>query len=37
MTYFQAKRILDQVKEGIQHLEFIIAQALKITGDIDDL
>jgi hypothetical protein len=37
MTYFQAKRILDQVKEGIQHPEFIITQALKLTGDIDEL
>jgi len=37
MNYFQAKRILDQVKEGIQHPEFIITQALKLTGDIDDL
>ena len=35
MTYFQAMRILDEVKEGIKHPEHIITKALRLTGDID--
>tara|TARA_R110000868_G_C10501768_1_gene731252 strand:- start:429 stop:542 length:114 start_codon:yes stop_codon:yes gene_type:complete len=37
MNYFDAMRILDQVKDGIQHPAHIIDQALQLTGDLDDL
>lgn len=36
MNYFEAMKILDQVREGQPYPEHIITQALKLTGDIDD-
>ena len=36
MTYYQAMRILDQVREGVPHSEREITRALQLTGDIDE-
>lgn len=36
MTYFEAMRILDQVREGVPHSEREITRALQLTGDIDE-
>ena len=37
MSYSQAIKILDQVRDGVQYPEHIITQALRLTGDLDDL
>lgn len=34
MTIEQARRILDEVKEGIDHPVVLITQALFVTGDL---
>lgn len=34
MTYTQAKRILDRVKEGWDYPVSVINQALEMTGDL---
>lgn len=34
MTIEQARRILDEVKEGISHPVVLITQALFVTGDL---
>lgn len=37
MTYEQAIKILDRVREGIAYPEHVISAALRITGDLDEL
>jgi hypothetical protein len=37
MNYFEAMRLLDEVKEGINHPLHLIIQALMLTGDLDEL
>jgi hypothetical protein len=34
MSYFDAMRILDKVREGVAYPEKIINEALKLTGDL---
>lgn len=36
MTWEQAMKLLDKVKEGKQYPEKIILMALRITGDLDE-
>lgn len=36
MNYFEAMKILDQVRDGRAYPDHIITQALKLTGDIDE-
>jgi hypothetical protein len=36
VNYFEAKKILDRVREGQHYPEHVITMALKLTGDIDD-
>ena len=33
MTYYEANRILDRVREGQQFSAFVILRALELTGD----
>jgi hypothetical protein len=35
MSYFEAKKLLDELKEGVAHPLYKIILALKLTGDID--
>ena len=35
MTYFQAMRLLDRVKEGVPYSVRLINQALELTGDLE--
>ena len=35
MTYQDANRLLDQVKDGRQYPELVVAEALAMTGDQD--
>ena len=35
MSYFQALKILDKVKEGIHYPLCVINQALELTGDLN--
>lgn len=37
MTYFEAMKILDRVRDGANYSECIVNQALYLTGDIDFL
>lgn len=36
MSYFEAMKILDKVREGVAYPEYVINQALILTGDLDD-
>lgn len=36
MSYFDAVKILDRVREGQQYPEHVITMALKLTGDLID-
>lgn len=35
MSHYQAMQILDKVREGVLYPEYIITQALRLTGDLD--
>ena len=37
MNYFEAMRILDQVRDGKVFTISVILEALRLTGDLDDL
>lgn len=37
MTYEDAVKILDRVREGIAYPEHVITQALTMTGDLNEL
>jgi len=37
MTYFQAIKILDEVKDGVDHPEQLINEALLLTGDVKNV
>jgi hypothetical protein len=37
VNYFQAKRLLDEIKDGRDAPLVLINQALSLTGDMDDL
>ena len=37
MTYKQAMKILDRVREGQPFPDHIVDRALKLTGDLDEL
>jgi len=37
MTYEDAIKILDRVREGISYPEHVITQALMMTGDLNEL
>lgn len=37
MTYQDAVKILDRVREGIFYSEHVITQALMMTGDLNEL
>ena len=37
MTHQDAMQILDRVRDGVAYPEYIITQALRITGDLDEL
>lgn len=35
MNYYQAKRILDRIKDGWNYPESVITEALRMCGDLD--
>ena len=35
MNFFDAKKLLDEVKDGVPHPLYKIILALRLTGDID--
>jgi len=35
MNYFQAKQLLDEVRDGVDHSYELITKALYMTGDIN--
>jgi hypothetical protein len=37
MSHQQAMQILDKVREGVPYPKHIIDQALRLTGDLDEL
>lgn len=37
MTYYEAMRILDKLKDGLSYPKKIIDEALMMTGDLDEL
>ena len=36
MTYYEANRILDRVREGQQFSHYVITRALELTGDYEE-
>ena len=36
LTYYEAMRILDRLKDGWSYPEKIVDEALKLTGDLDE-